>query len=74
VLNMKELPGYQFLLREGAIDHQQELILKVGRKKIGEPTEKQVVKLKAIQDLDRLDRLVLKASTAKSWDSLLRVS
>jgi hypothetical protein len=74
VLNMKELPGYKLILEEGAIDHQQELILKVGRKKIGEPTEKQLAKLKAIQDLDRLDRIVLKASTAKSWDALLRVS
>ena len=74
VLNMKELPGYKLILEEGAIDHMHELILKAGRKKLGEPTEKQVAKLKAIQDLDRLDRIVLKASTAKSWDSLLRVS
>lgn len=74
VLNMKELPGYKLILEEGAIDHQQELILKVGRKKLGEPDEKQLAKLKAIQDLDRLDRIVLKASTAKSWDTLLRTA
>lgn len=74
VLNMKELPGYKLILEEGAIDHMHELILKAGRKKLGEPTEKQAAKLKAIQDLDRLDRIVLEASTAKGWDALLRVS
>jgi len=74
VLKMSELPGYKLILEEGAIGHMHELILKMGRKKIGEPTEKQITKLKAIQDLDRLDRIALKASTAKSWEALLRVS
>ena len=72
VLNMKELPGYKLILEEGAIEHTQELILKVGRKQIGKPTEKQIAKLKAIQSLDRLDRIAEKAFTAKSWDGLLR--
>jgi hypothetical protein len=70
---MKELPGYQFILREGAIDHGHDLILKLGRKQIGDPTEKQVAKLKSIEDLERLDRMVMKVYSAKSWDALLRV-
>jgi hypothetical protein len=74
VLNMKELPGYQLILEEGAVEHMRDFILKIGRTQIGEPTEKQVNKLKAIEDLDRLDRIGAKVSTAKSWDSLLRVS
>jgi len=73
VLDMKELPGYQFLLEVGAIEHTRELILKLGRSQLGEPTGKQVAKLNAIQDLPRLDRMVVKATIAKSWDALLRV-
>jgi hypothetical protein len=73
VLDMKDLPGYQFLLKEGAIEHTRELVLKLGREQIGEPTDKQAAKLKSIQDLERLDRIAVKVLTAKSWDALLRV-
>lgn len=73
VLDMKELPGYKFLLNEGAVEHTRELILKLGRHQLGEPTEKQAAKLQAIQKLDRLDRIVEKIVAAKNWDGLLRV-
>ncbi len=73
VVAMKESPGYQFILEEGAIDHMRELILKLGRKQIGEPTDKQKNRLAAIEDLERLDRIADKLLTAKSWDALLRV-
>jgi hypothetical protein len=64
---------YQFILDEGAVKHARQLILKMGREQIGEPTDKQKNKLSAIEDLERLDRIALKVLTAKSWDSLLRV-
>ena len=73
VTAMRDLPGYQLILEEGAIEHQREFVLKLGRKKLGEPTDKQVNRLNAIEDIERLDRLVLKVTTAKSWDALLRV-
>jgi hypothetical protein len=73
VIAMEESGTYQLILEEGAIKHQRQLILKTGREKLGEPTEKQKNKLSAIEDLERLDRMVLKVETAKSWDSLLRV-
>jgi hypothetical protein len=49
------------------------LILRLGRKQLGEPADKHVAKLQGIQDLDRLDRIAEKVLTAKNWDSLLRV-
>jgi hypothetical protein len=73
VLNMRELPGYKFILNEGAIYHGHDLILKLGRQQLGDPTEKQVAKLKSIEDLERLDRMVFKVHATKSWDALLRV-
>jgi hypothetical protein len=72
VFAMRESGTYQLILEEGAIEHTHALILKMGRKQIGEPSEKQVARLKAIQDLDRLDRIAVKVLSAKSWDGLLR--
>jgi predicted transposase YdaD len=74
VLNLKDTPGYQYILKEGAVDFAREMILEQGQALIGEPTEKQAAKLQAIQDLERLRRIARKVLTAKSWDSLLRVS
>jgi hypothetical protein len=74
VLNLRDTPGVQLFLKEGAIEHAREIILKQGRVKLGEPTEKQAAKLQAIQDLERLDRIAVKMLSAKSWDALLRVS
>jgi hypothetical protein len=72
VFAMRESGTYQLILEEGAIEHTQDLILKLGRRQIGDPSEKQVARLKAIQDLDRLDRIAVKVLSAKSWDGLLR--
>jgi hypothetical protein len=44
----------------------------LGRKQIGEPSEKQIAKLKGIESLERLDRIAERVLTAKSWDALLR--
>jgi hypothetical protein len=73
VIAMEDFPGYLMILEEGAVKHTRELILKQGRVRLGEPTEKQKNKLNAIEDLDRLDRIALKVLSAKSWDALLRV-
>lgn len=73
VLAMRESGTYLLILEEGAIEHLREVILKQGRVRFGEPTEKQAAKLKAIQDLERLDRIAVKLVTAKTWDGLLRV-
>lgn len=72
MLDMRDLPGYQLILDEGAIKHMRHLILQLGRKQCGEPDEKQKNKLAAIEDLDRLDRIVVEVLSAKDWDALLR--
>ncbi len=69
---MKTLEGYQFILDEGAVDHMRQWILKVGRKKIGEPTEKEQNRINTIEDLARLERVAETVFTATSWDELLR--
>lgn len=73
VIAMKESGTYQLILEEGAIEQTRKLILRLGRARIGEPTEKQQNKLTNIEDLERLDRIMDHVPTAKSWDALLRV-
>ncbi|MFO0824903.1 MAG: hypothetical protein U0792_17585 [Gemmataceae bacterium] len=72
VLNLKDSPGYQFVLKEGAVEQMQSFIQKLGQKQLGEPTDKQLARLELIKDLERLERIAMKAPTAKSWDALLR--
>ena len=70
---MQESGTYQLILEEGAIKHTRELILRLGRKQIGEPTDKHKNKLNAIEDLERLDRIMEKVHTARTGEGLLRV-
>jgi hypothetical protein len=70
---MKELPGYQLILDEGAVKGLREMLLEQGEVRFGKPTEKQKNKLSAIEDLERLKRMARGVLTAKNWDALLRV-
>lgn len=70
---MTEPAFHQSLRKLGAILHTQDLILKLGRAKLGEPTKRQTNRLLLTVDLERLDRIAVKVLTAKSWDALLRV-
>ncbi len=72
VLNMRESATYQGILEEGAVAHQRDTLLKLGRAKLGTPTAEQTNKVNAIQDLARLDRLVLRVLKVNTWDELLR--
>jgi hypothetical protein len=73
VIAMQESGTYQLILEEGAVKHTRQLILRLGRKQLGEPTDKQKNKLDTIEDLGRLDRIAEQILTAKNWDTLLRV-
>lgn len=72
VLDMKELPGYKFIMEKGAVQHARESILRQGRLRFGVPSEKELAKLDAIEELDRLDRILDKVPTASGWSALLR--
>jgi predicted transposase YdaD len=69
---MEDSPGYLYIQELGAIKHNRQLLLEMGKDKFGDPTEKQANKVAAINDIDRLDRLMRKLVTAKSWNGLLR--
>lgn len=52
--------------------HMRRLLLKLGTDQLGPPTDEQAAKLAAIENLGRLDRLVARLFTVKTWDALLR--
>jgi hypothetical protein len=61
---MKDSVTYQAIIEEGKIEARHEGLLRLGRKRFGQA-------LKAIRDLDRLDRLVDRLLEASSWEQFL---
>jgi predicted transposase YdaD len=72
VLAMEDNLAYQIILEDGAVRHQRQFLLGRGTKKFGTPTPEQTAKLNAIEDVERLDRMVDRLPQARSWDALLR--
>jgi predicted transposase YdaD len=81
VWNMQESTTLQAILRrgreeglqEGRIAGEQQLLLRVGTKKFGEPGEAIVAAIEAIHDADRLEALGLRIIDAdvRKWEDLL---
>lgn len=71
-LQMNESSTYQMVLEMGAVAESRESVLKLGRAKFGAATPEQANKLKAIEDLERLRRLLVRVLRVDSWDALLR--
>ena len=72
VLQMRESSTYQLILEEGAVAQLRETLLKQGKARFGTPTAEQANKIKAIDDLARLDRLAVRLLKVNTWDELLR--
>jgi hypothetical protein len=68
---MQESDTYQMILDEGQEKHAKKTILLVGEKRLGSPDEPVKARLAGITDLERLDRMILQAVTAASWQEIL---
>jgi hypothetical protein len=68
---MHETVAWDYYLEEGCIQGEQRLLLRQGRKRFGEPGEEDITALKAIKDIERLERLGDAVFTANSWQELL---
>jgi len=76
VQTMRESTTYQAILREGRITGEQQLLLRLGTKRFGEPDATTVTAVEAIQDIDRLEALgerILDPDLL-DWKDLLRGS
>lgn len=69
---MRESSTYQYILEEGQTEYAHKTIIRQGRRRFGEPTEEITAAVKAITDLDRLDRILDRVQEAADWQELLR--
>jgi hypothetical protein len=76
VHNMIESSTYNAILIEGRIAGEQQLLLRMGTKRFGEPDAAVVTAIKSISDVDRLESLGLRIvdQDVHDWKELLRGS
>lgn len=68
---LEDSTTYQWLMRQGRMKGHQELLLRMGRKRFGPPTEAGEASVRAIDTLDRLERMADRIFDATGWDDLL---
>lgn len=82
VLQMEESVTYQAIIRkgeakglvEGKLEEARKNLLLVGTKCLGDPSKAAVAAVKAIDDLNRFEQLIVAAVDAPSWEALLGLS
>jgi hypothetical protein len=70
---MHETVAWDAYLEEGIAKGELKAILSIGKHQFGKPDAKTKAALMAIQDLDRLDRMIDNFTKAKSWKELLSI-
>lgn len=68
---MEESDTYLMILDEGQERHAKRIMLLMGEKRLGPPDGSVKVRLLGITDLERLDRMILQAVTAASWQEIM---
>jgi hypothetical protein len=68
---MHESDTYLAILDEGQEKGTKKAILLVGEKRLGPPDASIKTRLDLVTDLERLDRMIVKAVTAASWQEIL---
>ena len=69
---MRESSTYMAILEEGAVEHAQKTLLALGADRFGDVSQAVEARVNRIDDLARLDRLILRVLKVDSWDALLR--
>ena len=69
---MIQSSAYEVFEELGAILNARKIILRQGEVKFGKPTGEQKQKLEAIEDLPRLERLLIRLLKVDDWGALLK--
>jgi hypothetical protein len=69
---MRESVTYQMIIDEGRVEQAHRFLLRLGRKRFGEPDQATRQALEAITNLKKLDRLADRVLEAESWQDLLK--
>jgi predicted transposase YdaD len=78
---MKDSVFYQAIVEEGRQEGQQEgrlreaqeMVLRVGRGLLGPPDDETEMRVRSIEDLDRLERMAERFSGASDWREFLAI-
>jgi hypothetical protein len=71
VLKEGMLKGIEEGLQEGKMEKSHELLLRLGRKRLGEPSVEMLATLESINDVVMLDQLIERVWEVESWSELL---
>jgi predicted transposase YdaD len=71
VRGMKESTTYQAILREGRVEEALAILLRLGNRRFGPPSDEARAALEAITDIERLEALTERVLDVESWDELL---
>jgi hypothetical protein len=71
VFAMRESSGYQIILDEGRVEEAQKIIRRLASKRLGSPDQTAESTLRAIDDLERLERISDRLNEAADWQDLL---
>lgn len=70
VRNMKESTFYQMILEEGKENEARRVILRIGRKRYGEPDAETLARIETIVSLEKLELLIDRLVEVESWSEL----
>jgi hypothetical protein len=71
VTAMEESTTYQYILRRGAERELHKVLLVLGQEKWGLPSQEVETALRAVTDLDRLERMAIAVLSVSNWQELL---
>jgi hypothetical protein len=70
VLGMKESSTYQAIVEEGALQEARQLLMLVGKERLGKPDTATAAAINAIADVRQLEELVRRAVHVRTWHEL----
>jgi len=71
VAAMKDSDTYQAILDRGRVDEARRIVLRLGRRRWGEPDAPALAALQALQDVQRLEALTERVDNVSGWEELL---
>jgi predicted transposase YdaD len=74
VRNMKESVFYQSIVEEGWLRGAQDMVLRVGRGRLGPPDAETEARIRSIEDVGRLERMAERLWQVSDWQQLLAVN
>jgi len=64
--------GLEQRFKQGEVLGAQRALMRLGRRKLDEPSPEILIQLRQISDVDRLESLVARVFDVSSWEELLR--